>query len=255
MATPTVSIVTPVYNDPRIRNCLASVREQRGAFDVEHVVVDGGSTDETTEVLDAHAADIDRLLRADDDGIYDAMNRGIDAATGDIVGILNADDRYRDDRVLERVTERLTRGDVSACYGDLVYVNDDDTVVRRWQSSAFEPGKFYLGWMPPHPTFFVRRSVYETYGTFDLEFSIAADYEFMLRILLDEAVSVGYIDSVLVEMAIGGESNGSVRNVMVALREVYRAWSKHNSLGRYTGPVLHPLSKLPQYRVRPFLFG
>jgi len=250
-----ISIITPVYNDPRIEHCLESVRGQCGEFKLEHVVVNGGSTDETVEILNTFDDHIDRRIQEPDDGIYDAMNKGIEAMTGDVVGILNADDQYHDDRVLQRVTDRMADGNADACYGDIVYTNSDETVVRYWKSGSFAPKKFYLGWMPPHPTFFVRKEMYETYGVYDLDFLIAADYEFMLRTLLKEDISVEYIDEVLVNMAIGGESNGSLSNIGIALLEVYRAWEKHDLMGRYAGPVFHPLTKLPQYRVKSLLFG
>lgn len=245
------SIVTPVHNDPRIRSTIESVRRQRTDFDVEHVVVDGMSTDETVAVIDEHAEEIDRLIRDDDDGVYDAMNAGIEAATGEIVGILNADDRYQDGSVLQDVHDRLRETGAETAYGDLVYVGDDDEVVRYWESGGFEPYKFYLGWAPPHPTFFVRRSLYDAYGTFDQSFPIAADYELMLRFLKENDASTAYVGRVLVRMANGGQSNESVGNMLKAVEEMYRSWRKHRLAGRYVAPFLHPVEKVPQFVRRP----
>lgn len=246
-----LSIITPVYNDPRIRYCLESVRQQTGDFELEHIVVDGLSDNETVEILDEYQAHIDCLIRESDDGVYAAMNTGIAHATGDIVGILNADDRYQDDTVLKDVSHAMAMTGADACYGDLVYVNDDDAVVRYWYSGPYKPHKFYYGWMPPHPTFFVRRELYDQYGTFDLDLPIAADYELMLRFLFIHDVSVGYVDRVLVRMAVGGQSNASIWNMTRAIYEMYRAWDKHQMSGRFIAPFLHPLEKVPQY-VRAF---
>jgi len=242
-----LSIITPVYNEPQIRYTLDSIQAQEGDPELESIVVDGGSTDETTDIIDEYADQIDTLVSEPDEGTYDAMNKGIERATGDIVGILNADDRYNGPDVLRRVREAFQQSDADLCYGDLVYVDEDDEVVRYWESGEYSPRRFYYGWMPPHPTVFVRREVYDQYGTFDLDFPIAADYEFLLRVLLKEGVSPAYVDDVLVRMATGGQSNASVRNIVAANLEVYRSWRKHGLWGGLHVPVVKPLRKVPQY--------
>lgn len=242
-----VSIVTPVYNEPRIRHTLESIQAQENVPELESIVVDGGSTDETTSILDEYANQIDTLISEPDDGMYDAMNKGIDCATGDIVGILNADDRYNGPDVLSTVLDTFEGSDADLSYGDLVYVDDDDNVVRYWKSGEFQPRRFYFGWMPPHPTVFVRRSVYEEYGQFDPDFSIAGDYEFLLRVLFKEELSVTYIDDVLVRMANGGRSNASLRNILYSNLEVYRAWQQNDLRGGMQVPIVKPLRKIPQY--------
>ncbi|SDY74939.1 glycosyltransferase family 2 protein [Halopenitus persicus] len=246
-----VSLITPVYNDPRIERCLKSIHEQEGKFELEHVIVDSNSTDQTVEILDAHRDDIDILIREDDDGVYDAMNKGVRAATGDIIGILNSDDRYQNQTVLESVHRTMKETESRACYGDLVYVGEDDSVVRYWEGGEYEPWKFYLGWMPPHPTFFVHRSVYEEIGYFNQQLSIAADYEFMLRALALHDISVSYINDVLVRMEIGGQSNESVASMVEAVSDMYEAWQYHGKMGRFVAPFLHPLEKVPQYFRKP----
>lgn len=245
------SIVTPVYNDPRIRDTIESVQRQRTDFDVEHIVVDGMSTDETVEIIESARDKIDCLIRDDDDGVFDAMNTGIEAATGEVVGILNADDRYQDHFVLQDIHDRLRETGAETAYGDLVYVDGSDGVVRYWQSGEFKPYKFYFGWLPPHPTFFVRRSLYDAYGTFDQSFPIAADYELMLRFLQKHDVSTAYVDRVLVRMAEGGQSNESVGNMIQAVKEMYQSWRKHRLAGRYVAPFLHPIEKVPQFVRKP----
>ncbi|TKX62981.1 glycosyltransferase [Halorubrum sp. ASP1] len=242
-----ISIITPVFNEPRVRHTLESIHSQKDVPELESIVVDGGSTDETTSILDECADQIDTLISEPDDGTYDAMNKGINHATGDIVGILNADDIYNGPNVLRSVLERFNQTDTDLCYGDLVYVDDNDDVVRYWKSGEYTPRRFYFGWMPPHPTVFVRRDVYDTYGTFDLDFPIAADYEFLLRVLLKNEISTAYVDDTLVRMATGGQSNASVRNIITANLEVYRAWQKHDLRGGVHVPVVKPLRKIPQF--------
>lgn len=242
-----VSIVTPVFNEPRIRRTLDSIQSQEDVPDLETVVIDGESTDETSEILCEHRDSIDTLVSEPDDGIYDAMNKGIAHATGDVVGILNADDRYYRSDVLRDVLDAFERSSADLCYGDVVYVDTDDSVIRYWETGPYHPRRFYFGWMPPHPTVFLKRDVYENYGRFDLDFSIAADYEFLLRVLLKEGIEATYIDNILVRMATGGQSNASVRNIVSANLEVYRAWQKHELRGGFHIPVVKPLRKIPQY--------
>jgi glycosyltransferase len=242
-----ISIITPVYNDPRVERCIKSIHEQQGDFELEHIVVDGNSTDQTVEILNRHENEIDTLIHENDDGVYDAMNKGVKAASGEIIGILNSDDRYQYQTVLETVHRTMQETESQVCYGDLVYVDDNDSVIRYWESGEYKPWKFYFGWMPPHPTFFVRQSVYKELGYFNQQFSIAADYEFMLRALLFNGVSVCYINDVLTRMEIGGTSNESISNMLEAVSDMYRAWEYHGKMGRFVAPFLHPLEKVPQY--------
>lgn len=248
-----ISIITPVYNDPRVAGALDSVLSQNVEAELELIVIDGGSTDGTLEVLERYRDDgrLAVLVSEPDRGMYDAINKGIPLATGDIVGILNADDRYADTTVLSDVIAVFKDSHIEACYGDLVYVDGDDQVVRYWRSGACSRWKFHLGWAPPHPTFFVRKNVYERLGIFDMEcFRIAADYELMLRFLMKNRVPVAYVDRVLVRMTVGGMSNRSVRNIMKANLEVYRAWRRNRlPLGQLT-PVLKPAQKLLQFLQR-----
>lgn len=214
---------------------------------LESIVIDGGSSDETIDVLDDYREQIDVFVSEPDGGAYDAMNKGIVRASGDVVGILNADDYYSDPSVLRDVLDRLVESGADTCYGDLVYVNRNDDVIRYWQSGPYRPIRFHLGWIPPHPTFFVKRSLYERYGTYDLDLPISADYELMLRLLLNRGVSTTYIDRVLVRMAVGGQSNESLSNIIQGNREVFRAWKKNGLRGGYLAPFFKPLRKLPQF--------
>jgi glycosyltransferase len=219
----------------------------------EHIIIDGCSSDGTIPTIEALQGKAPQIISEPDQGIYDAMNKGIRLASGDIIGILNADDVYSDERVLERVRRALANQAYQACYGDLVYVanNDLNDVRRYWRSGTFDPKKLYWGWMPPHPTFFVRRSVYESYGLFDLSLGSSADYELMLRFLLKHAVPATYIPKVLVRMRLGGVSNRSIRNRFIAHIMDYRAW-RVNGLTPYPWTLLFkPLRKLPQFVIPP----
>jgi len=215
---------------------------------VEYIVVDGGSTDGTLEIIKKFADRISKWTSEPDNGIYDALNKGIGMATGDVVGFLHADDLFAADTVLTTVARHLERQNVDSCYGDLLYVdkNDINKTIRYWKSSPFDSALLKKGWMPPHPTFFVKRRAYEKYGMFDTSFSIAADYELMLRFLCQYKISTSYIPEVLVKMRMGGESNRSLRNLLRKSSEDYRAMKMHNVGGIFT-LVRKNLSKIPQF--------
>jgi glycosyltransferase len=246
-----ISIITATYNsEATLRDCLASVAAQ--TLEAEHIIVDGRSTDGTMELVRAYPHAAHRVLSEPDSGMYDAMNKGIGRATGDVVGILNSDDYYASPRVLEWVAQAFRDPAVDACYGDLVYVDAREAgrVVRYWRAGRFERRSMLWGWMPPHPTFFVRRSVYERYGAFNLDLGSAADYEIMLRFLLKHSLSATYIPRVLVKMRTGGASNVSIRARLRANRMDRRAW-RVNGLRPYPWTLwAKPLRKLSQWVAR-----
>jgi len=248
-----ISIITVVFNGRKtIEKCLDSVGEQECSFPVEHVVVDGGSDDGTLECIKRKNC-VGTIISEPDEGIYDAMNKGIRAAGGDVVGILNADDFYASSHVLRHVAQQLDEKDLDSCYGDLVYVDADEVtkVKRYWRSGDYQPRKFYWGWMPPHPTFFVRREVYLKYGLFNLSFGTAADYELMLRFLLKHRISCGYISEILVKMRAGGVSNVSLKNRLRANQMDRRAWME-NDLKPFPWTLsLKPLRKIKQFVCKP----
>jgi glycosyltransferase involved in cell wall biosynthesis len=221
-----------------------------------------------------HSSHFTRIISEPDKGIYDAMNKGIRLATGDIIGILNADDLYATPDVLAKVAALFDDPAIEACYGDLEYVKNSEkvpmkrgegdlypashgspltmhrshfTVVRYWKSGVYNRNKFKWGWMPPHPTFFVRRSVYERHGTFNLQLGSAADYELMLRFLYVHGIRTAYLPEVLVLMRAGGASNESLAARIKANRMDRKAW-EINGLKPYPWTLLlKPLRKLPQY--------
>ena len=244
------SIVTVAMNGAgTIEDAIDSVAAQTYG-DVEHVIVDGGSTDGTVEIIKRHNGGIARWVSEPDRGIYDAMNKGITMATGDVIGMLNADDVYADERVLEDIASSFAARGVDSCYGDLVYVDrKSGRVVRYWRAGECREGLFKKGWHPPHPTFFVRRAVYEKYGLFDQSLTIAADYEIMLRFLVRHRISAVYIPRVIVKMRDGGVSNRSIRNIVLANAECYLAWKRNGLAVSPMIAVRKPISKLFQRRL------
>jgi glycosyltransferase len=201
------------------------------------------------EVIERNRASIARVINGPDKGIYDAMNKGILEASGDVVGILNADDFYAHGEVLGKVAEVFADRSIESCYGDLIYVDAADTaqVVRSWRAGAYDADLFYRGWMPPHPTFFVRRSVYEKHGLFNLSLGSAADYELMLRFLVRHRITTRYLPETLVKMRVGGMSNASLANRLRANRMDRKAWQVNGLQPRPWTLFLKPLSKIPQY--------
>lgn len=246
-----ISVITAVYNNREtIAAALDSVLGQAGV-DVELVVIDGGSTDGTLEVLRAYADRLDVLVSEPDRGIYDALNKGIERASGEVVGFLHSDDLFADTSALARISGAFADPDVGVVYGDLVYVLKDepDRVVRYWRSGEFSRPKLAKGWMPPHPTLYVRRSIYEQIGMFDTSYRIAADYDFILRLLGRESLNVQYIPQVLVKMRVGGASNRTLRNILRKSQEDLRAL-RCNQMGGLITLMRKNVSKLPQFLVR-----
>jgi len=221
-----ISVITICYNSDRtIADTMRSARCQTYS-NIEHIIVDGGSTDNTLAVVSAEVMPSYKLVSEKDNGIYDAMNKGIALATGDIIGFINADDFYPSPDVLATVAAAFEASGADCCYGDLCYVQQDDVskLVRYWRSAPFVPGLFGRGWCPPHPTFFVRRKVYERLGGFELIFKIAADVELMARFLEVGRISSHYIPQVLVHMRMGGTTNRSVSNVVKQNLEIRRGF-------------------------------
>jgi len=243
-----ISVITAVYNNrDTVAQALDSALAQTHP-DVELVVIDGGSTDGTLQVLQGYADRLAVLVSEPDRGIYDALNKGIARASGEVVGFLHSDDLFADEHVLARIAQTFADPAVDAAYGDLLYVSKDnpDRVVRTWRAGAFTPGNLAHGWMPPHPTFYVRRKVYEALGGYDTSYRIAADYDCMLRFLGKGGVRAAYIPEVLVKMRVGGASNRSLKNILQKSREDYRAL-RVNGVGGLWALAWKNLSKLPQF--------
>jgi glycosyltransferase involved in cell wall biosynthesis len=219
-----ITIITVSYNSAAtIAHTLDSVAKQTHP-DIEHLVMDGASVDGTIELVRANGCAHVRLISEPDHGMYDAMNKGIEMAAGEIIGFLNSDDYLRDAQVLARIASAFESPGVEACYGDLVYVDPiDGNMVRYWKSRLFKKGDFAKGWCPAHPTFYVRRSVFQRMGCFDLSYRLGSDVELMMRFLERGGIVSSYIPGVLVCMRTGGVSNQSWKNIVIQNQEIYKA--------------------------------
>ena len=245
----TISIITVSYNSEKtIRNTLASVRTQTYP-NIEHIVIDGGSKDRTLSIV-KEFPHIQKVISEKDSGVYHAMNKGLQLATGDVIGFLNSDDMYSDNFALERIAQVFQKQNIDSLYSDLEFFKGDiDNVVRIWNAGHIKRRRFLYGWMPPHPTFFVKKHVYQRFGTFDLAFKQSADYELMLRLLYLHGISSYYLQGISLKMRIGGLSNATIKNRWDANREDSFAWRK-NALRPYFFTVfMKPLAKLEQFQV------
>jgi glycosyltransferase involved in cell wall biosynthesis len=243
-----ISIITAVFNRAdTIREAVASVQQQSYA-DIEHLVVDGASTDGTLAILHDCLDKRSKLVSEPDSGIYDALNKGLALASGDVVGLMHSDDFYANEHVLAQVVQTFGNPAVDGVYGDLDYVakSEPARIIRRWRSGNYERSHLAYGWMPPHPTLFLRRSVIEQWGGFDTSFRIAADYDAMLRYLVRGKIRLAYIPEVLVKMRVGGESNRSLSRILRKSHEDYIAL-RRNGVGGIRALVWKNLSKVGQF--------
>lgn len=247
--TSKVSIITVCYNSAEtIEDTIQSVINQTYP-NIEYIIVDGLSNDNTLEIVDKYKTQITKIVSEKDNGLYDAINKGVKLASGDIVAILNSDDFYIDNNVITDVVSKMKEEDSDTLYADLYYVNAIDTnkVVRNWVSGKYKSGSFYNGWMPPHPTFFVKKEVYNKYGIFNLELKSAADYELMLRFIHKHKCSISYLPRTVVRMRVGGVSNESLLNRLKANREDKKAWEINGLKPKPYTLLFKPLSKLGQF--------
>jgi len=224
-----VSVITVAYNSAEtIEDTINSVAEQ-GYKNIEYIIVDGASKDSTLEIVRKYESKISKLISEPDEGIYDAMNKGIKLATGEIIGILNSDDIYADKDVVENVVENIVKNNVDSCYGDLVYVDKHnlEKTIRYWKSGEYKEDSFKHGWVPPHPTFFVKNWVYKKYGVFDLDLPIAADHEILFRFMYKHKIKTCYIPRVLVKMRMGGLTNKSILNIIRQNNEIVQTLRKN----------------------------
>ena len=246
-----ISVVTAVYNRvATIGDAITSVRAQTHD-NVEHVIQDGGSKDGTLEVVRAAVDPATVIISERDDGIYDAINRGIRNASGDVIGLMHSDDFFADETVLAKVAAAFADPQVDGVYGDLEYVAADDPrrVVRYWRSGQYAPALLKRGWMPPHPTLYLRRHVFDRFGLYDTSFSIAADYDAMLRYLVQGQIRLAYVPEVLVRMRLGGESNRSLERIVRKSREDLRA-IRRNGVGGLGTLAAKNFSKIGQFVAR-----
>ena len=247
-----ISIITVCYNsDKFIATAIDSVLGQKVNCKVEYIIVDGQSKDKTLSIIRRYGKSVSKLISEPDLGIYDAMNKGLSIAEGDIIGFLNSDDLYSSNDVLQKMLSQFFNADIDACYGDLLYVarNDLTKIKRHWRAGEFTEKSFSSGWAPPHPTFFARKKVFDQYGNFNLEYPVAADFDLMARFLNKYKVKSTYIPEVLVKMRAGGRSDSGIKNIILQNVEILKALKNNNIQVNF---IIFFLKKII-FKVRSFL--
>ena len=242
-----ISIITVCFNaENTIKSCIDSVKSQNYT-NIEYIVIDGASTDKTINIVNNYAHFVDHFVSEPDRGIYDAMNKGIKLATGDIIGMLNADDYFADNSVLTNIAEAFCKYNTDIIYGDLDYINEKGRIVRKWRSGQFSRRKLEFGWMPPHPTFYCRRNLFERYGFYRLDYGTAADYELMSRYLYVNKLTVFYLNMVIIKMKLGGKSNKSIAARVKALFYDLKAMRNNGITLPFLALIVKPVRKITQY--------
>jgi len=244
-----ISIITVCFNSEKyISSAIESVLSQT-YNNIEYIIIDGGSKDKTVDIIKSYGNKIHHFVSEPDKGIYDGMNKGFKMATGDYLALINSDDFYMGNNAIELIVNQLLLDKTDSVYADLIYVNpeDVDKTVRYWKSGNFIPGSFKKGWHPPHPTFIVKKDVYNKYGYFDLSFPLAADFELMLRFLEKYKISCTYLNKPLIKMRLGGATNKNFKNILKQNIECYRAFKKNGITVSPFYTLLRSLPKIKQY--------
>ncbi len=250
-----ISIITITYNSAStVEDTLRSVTSQDYP-DLEYIIIDGKSKDNTLKIVDKYKENIAKIVSEKDKGLYDALNKGIKNATGDVIGMLHSDDLYANEQVISKVAKKFAEDpSIEGVYADLVFVSRNDTnkAMRVWESGTYEEGAFLKGWMPPHPTFFVRKEVYEKFGGFNTELKLSADYELMLRLIHKNNIKLAYLNETIVKMRMGGVSNVSFFVKLKANLEDKLAWKMNGLKPNFTTIFMKPLRKIKQYFKRVY---
>jgi len=247
-----VSIITVCFNSAdTIEDTIRSVLSQN-YNDIEYIVVDGKSTDGTLDILTRYQSQISKCISEPDNGIYEAMNKGIKLSTGDIIATLNADDVYADETIVGRMVEFMQSNGLDAGYGDIVYIdqNNTDHITRFWKPCEYKRGAFYYGWVIPHPAFFCRKQVFERFGYFNDKLQIAADFELMLRFIEKHRIKVGYLPEVIVKMRTAGKAN-VLRGIIRGNWEIVRSFRLNNLRLSPWFFIVKPITKISQLFRRP----
>lgn len=239
-----ITIITPTFNSAlTIKDTIMSIYNQKYS-DIEHIVIDNCSSDKTTDIIKGMSLPYTKIISEKDKGIYYAMNKGINLATGDIIGFLNSDDFYADPQILFKVINQFKKNtSLDACYADLIYTDKFETSknIRYWRSNKFKDGMFSKGWCPPHPTFFAHRSVYERFGVFNIDFKLASDNEIMMRFLEVYKINVNYVPEVWIKMRLGGTTNNNLKNIFLQNLEILKALSLN---GLPSNPLIFFFNKI-----------
>jgi len=242
-----ISVITATYNAQNtISKCIESILQQNFK-NLQFIIIDGGSTDDTLKIIDKYHDQIDIIVSEPDKGVYDAMNKGIALATGDIVGTLNADDYYASDNILQQIAAAFSERNIEILYGDLDYVDTIGNICRKWRSETYRGGLFDWGWMPPHPTFYCRKNLFDKLGSYKLDYGSAADYELMLRFIHHHGSNPYYLNKVMVKMVVGGISNKSLKNRLKATHFDFKAMRNNKISLPFFTILLKPLRKIVQF--------
>lgn len=242
-----ISIVTITYNsESNVGKCINSVNEQSYS-NLEHIIVDGNSTDNTLNIVKNKSKRDLKIISEPDAGIYDAMNKGIRMATGDIIGMLNSDDKFISNDSVKKIAKAISNYDVDCTYGNMIYTNEKGEITRTWKSRPFKPGLFEKSWTPGHPTFYCKKELYEKYGLYKTDYKIAADVELMMRFLEIERVKSHYIDEFLVEMLEGGVSNQGLKSTVTITKEMRRAFEENNLKFPLVKYIFYKAMKLKEF--------
>lgn len=245
-----VSIITATYNSASyLEEAILSVMKQEH-HDIEHIIIDGGSTDGTLAIIEKYKAHIAHWISEPDRGMYDAINKGMHLASGDIIGTLNSDDLLADNKVISSVVQAFRNKKTDTIYGDLVYVKPDNmfNIIRVWKGKEYKRSRYNFGWMPAHPTFYFKRNLLESYGYYENHYYTAADYEFMARYLFHYRASAYYLPRLIVKMRSGGMSNGNIFRRLRANRRDYLAMKKNNIPFAFVVSIMKPFRKILQYK-------
>lgn len=246
------SIITVCLNSAEtIEDTIRSVLSQ-DYKDIEYIVVDGSSTDGTLDIINRYKKNITKVVSELDHGVYDAMNKGIKLSTGDVIAVLNSDDVYADQTIVGQMVEFMQSNGLEAAYGDLVYVNQNnsDCVIRFWRARGYKKGAFCHGWVVPHPTFFCRKGIFEKYGYFNEKFHIAADFELMLRFIEKRQIKVGYLPKVIVKMRTAGKAN-VLRGIIRGNWEIIKSFRLNDLRLSPWFFIRKPITKISQLFKRP----
>lgn len=243
-----ISIITVVLNGNKyIEDAMKSVLTQTYS-NIEYIVIDGGSSDGTIEKINIYKKKISKFISEPDKGIYEAMNKGIQLASGEIIGFLNSDDVYADSEVINDVANSFKGNKIDGCYGDLIYVNSSlKKTIRYWKSGLYKDGAFGKGWMIPHPTLFISKAAYKKHGVYRTDFKISADYELMLRFIEKNKIILYYISRIFVKMRIGGKSNIGIKNLVIKSFEDLKAWRVNGMKAPFFLVFKKPITKLSQF--------
>jgi glycosyltransferase len=244
-----VSIITITYKaEGTLEDTIQSVLNQ-SYNNIEYIIIDGKSTDGTMDIISKYSEKISKIVSEKDNGLYDAINKGINLATGDVIALLHADDFYIHQDVIKEYVKTFNTDNADAVYANLYYVDSHSTdkIIRKWNSGKYKNGLFKWGWMPPHPTFIAKKSIYNRFGVYRLDYKTAADYECLLRLIHVNRIKLAYLDKYVIKMRVGGKSNESVKNRLNANIEDRKAWEDNYVKPYFFTLILKPLRKISQF--------